>query len=212
MSGKYENNKIRKKNKLPVILLAAATVLIALMVFFLQTDKNTVLRDLQNIEQVSTQQQTEPATLPRQSLRNDMEVLDIGGYTGIYMEDGTDEIVSDVLMMKLRNNGEDTVQYAKITVDIGEETAEFTVSTLLPGSTVVLLEQNRMGFDETVDYSSAYVVCENLALFQEPLSVQEDKISVQMLDFHSFRVLKQWILTAVSALRFANCTNDFVSR
>ena len=183
MSGKYEKNKVRKKNKLPMILIASGVVLVILLSVFLLVDKGAWAGDMQDAEHISAQlQQTEFATAPRQSLRNDMEVLDIGGYTGIYMEDGTDEIVTDVLMMKLINNGEDTVQYAKITLDIGEETAEFTVSTLLPGATVVLLEQNRMRYDKTVDYSGAYVICENLALFQEPLSIHEDKISVQMLD------------------------------
>ena len=185
MSGKFEKKKAEKSKILPALIAVAAVLLVAVC-FFLRKEHDVPedLRENQTIltEQAEQTAQAEFTEPPRISLKNDMEILDIGAYTGIYMEDGTDEVVSGVLMMKLVNNGQDTVEYAKITMDIGEETAEFTVSTLKPGDTIVLLEKNRMAYDKTVDYSGAQIVCENLALFQEPLSLHEDKLTIQILD------------------------------
>lgn len=188
MSGKFEKNKPRKKKILPVVVIAAA-VCVCVAAIFLMNNRDTAPEVMQTEQGTQNQQtqteelQTEEYIPPfRMPLNNDLEVLDIGSYTGIYMEDGSDEIISGVLMIKLINNGEDTVEYTKITVGIGGETAEFTASTLKPGATVVLLEKNRMSYDSTVDYSSAEVICENLALFQEEPSIQEDKVRIQVLD------------------------------
>ena len=115
-------------------------------------------------------------------VENGLEIQTVGAYTGIYMEDGTDEIVTDVLMLVLENNSGSTVEYAKITMNIGEKNAEFTVTTLKPDAKVVLLEKNRMAYDNTLDYSKATFKCENLAVFQKPLSLQEDKLSFQILN------------------------------
>ena len=143
----------------------------------LQTDKN-----MQSQLTQTDKNQEAPVLSPRRKLKNDLEVLDVGDYTGIYMEDGTDELVTGILMMKIVNNGEDTVEYARFTMEIDGETAEFTLSTLKPGETVVLLEKNRMAYDKTADYASVEIVCENLALFREPLTNREDKLRIQILD------------------------------
>lgn len=115
-------------------------------------------------------------------LRDGLELLDVGSYTGAFVEDGSDEVVSCVLMLKVVNNGEDAIEYARITMQVGDETAEFSVSTLLPGASVVLLEKNRMAYSDTFDYSAAEVVCDAVAVFKEPLSLQEDKLQIQILD------------------------------
>lgn len=113
-------------------------------------------------------------------LGHDVELLDMGKYTGLFMEDGSDEIVSGVLMLKIVNNGDEAIQYAEITMNYGGQPAKFTVSTLLPGATMILLEQNRMA------YSADSVCCDlemkNVAVFQKPLSLCEEKLDIQILD------------------------------
>ena len=196
MSGKYQKNTKRKKKKsglplilgLVILLLAGA---IAAILFLKPGGKG------QPGEESPAVSETAPAdtvvvrdetvqireTLPlRASLDNDLEILDIGSYTGAYVEDGSDEIVSGILMLKVRNNGENTVEYAKLTMDVAGQTAEFHISTLKPGATIVLQEKNRMAYDKNADYSAAAVVCENLALFGQPLNLYEDRISIQILD------------------------------
>lgn len=114
------------------------------------------------------------------NLGHDVELLDIGKYTGMFMEDGSDEIVSGVLMLKIVNNGDEAIQYAEITMSYGGQTAHFTVSTLLPGATMVLLEQNRMAY--SADAVCSDLEMKNVAVFQAPLSLCEDKLDIQILD------------------------------
>ena len=115
-------------------------------------------------------------------LQDGIEVLSIGSYTGLYMEDGSDEVLSGILMMKVTNTGSTPIQYAQITMTVGEETAEFTLSTLNPGATMVVLEQNRMAYDSAVDYASAEITGKNVALFREEMTLHEDKLEIQILD------------------------------
>ena len=59
-----------------------------------------------------------------------LEIKGISKYAGLFVEDGTDETVSDVCAVTVRNNAEKTVQYAHLTVTIGETAYEFDVTTL----------------------------------------------------------------------------------
>ena len=109
-----------------------------------------------------------------------MEISDIGDYTGIYMEDGSDELVSGVLMCVVTNTGESTIQYAKFNLLCGEETAEFEISTLRPGDRLVALEVNRLAYREGQTYSAT--MAEDAALFAEEPCLHEDAVEIQMLD------------------------------
>lgn len=112
------------------------------------------------------------------NLGSGMRITDVGKYTGIYMEDGSDEIVSGVMMIAVTNEGEQAVQYAEISVPVGDEMAYFTLSTLPAGATVILLEQSRM---EYVPGEYVTAVAENVALFKEPLDLREDQVKIQNL-------------------------------
>ena len=114
------------------------------------------------------------------NLGNGLYITDIGGYTGMYMEDGTDEIVSGVLMMVITNTGDTTLQYAKISLEAGETDASFELTTLPAGKSVVLLETSRMAYDKTFAYTTA--VAENVAFFPQEPSLMEDTVKLQILD------------------------------
>ncbi len=87
----------------------------------------------------------EPGLLPL-NLGSGLVITDIGPYLGAYVEDGTDEVISDVLMVILENTSHQALEYAQLTLAYGEETAAFTVTTLPAGAKVVLLEKNRMAY------------------------------------------------------------------
>lgn len=114
------------------------------------------------------------------NLDKDMEVTSIGSYTGIYMEDGTDEVVSDVLMIIVKNVGDKTVQYGEITMTAGDASAKFVMSTLPAGKSVVLLEQSRLEYNKKTDYTN--IGSDNVAFFPEEPSKMEDTVKVQILD------------------------------
>lgn len=112
-------------------------------------------------------------------LTHGMEITQIGAYTGAYVEDGTDEVVSGVMMLVVTNTGTDYIQYGEINVTGGESVYSFSLSTLMPGETVVLLEQSRMEYAEHSDYTAEAV---NVAVFDEAPALHEDKIQIQTLE------------------------------
>lgn len=115
----------------------------------------------------------EEVTIP---LSHGLEVTKIGSYTGIYMEDGSDEMVSGVLMLAVKNSGKDYIQYAEITM--GQ--ACFSLSSLMPGETVVVLEQNRMAYQSGAEYAG--LTAQNVARFSQAPTLCEDKLAIQTLD------------------------------
>ncbi len=108
-------------------------------------------------------------------LENNLAVESMANYAGLYMEDGTDEPVSNVMMIIVRNNGEQDLQLARIHVNYGDFTAQFEVSNLPAGEAAVLLEQNRAAMPEAVHQS---VAVKNVVFFPEPMTVPTDKIEV----------------------------------
>ena len=190
MSGKFVKEKTKKKKSSKLLIafaVVAVLLLILLSTLLLLKPEQAGTNVAANGNQTNATVQHETVQIQqtqsiRQSLDNDLEILDIGSYIGAYVEDGSDEILSGILMIKVRNNGEDAVEYASLTMEIGGQTAEFSISTLKPGATIVLLEKNRMAYDKKADYSAAEIRCENLALFSQPLSCHEDQLEIQILD------------------------------
>lgn len=186
MSGKYEKNKTKggRRKILWIALLAAVLILVLAMVianFPSAEDAKTLeSQHSQTAEAGETEESDSREVVAL--LDEGLEVTKIGSYTGVYMEDGSDEVLSDILMLQVVNNGETPIQYGEIVMTVGEETAKFTLSTLNPGATMVLLEQNRMAYSASVDYTAARITSKNVALFQYPLEKHADKLEIQILD------------------------------
>lgn len=193
-AGKFAAQKKKSNKGLVAALVIAALLLLALVAVMLwglpigekapettefPTAEETMAQD---VSENAQPQDTVPVVENAVNLDYGMYVTDIGPYTGMYMEDGTDEIVSGVLMLVVQNNGEQDIQYAQITMPVGEETAVFTLTTLPVGESVVLLETNRMQWQQDVDYAAILPKVENIAYFQEPVSTQEDKLKISIVD------------------------------
>ena len=114
------------------------------------------------------------------TLDHGIEIINIGAYTGAYVEDGSDEVVSGILMLIVKNNGEEAIEYAQIALPTDNGTAQFNASTLLPGATMVLLEQNRMAY--TGQEQADQAVAEAVAVFKQPVGMHEDQLQLQVLD------------------------------
>lgn len=160
-------------------VVSAAVAVLALVVLIV-----VLLSNGDHGENPDTQQATRPVKIETTedvniNLGYGMYITDVAKYTGIYMEDGTDEIVSGVLMIVVKNSGDTDVQLAEIELPVGKKTAYFKLTTLPAGESIVLLETNRMAYVD-VDYTTA--IAQNVVLFQEPLSLCEDKIKIQILD------------------------------
>lgn len=199
MSGKFSKKtrraqaraaakKGKKSNTALWIGLCILTALLILSVLFLLTLSRG--QAMQLPEETQPTEQTRQTEAPTESapeleitqqplhMDNGLMITDIGKYTGVYMEDGTDEIVSGILMIVVKNCGEQDIQYAEISLYAGDaEPAQFSVSTLPAGASVVLLEKNRLEYDDAILYDRAETA--NVALFTEPVSMHEDTLKIQ---------------------------------
>lgn len=130
---------------------------------------------------------TEVATQPVLERHRDIQInlgyglvaTQVGSYTGAYVEDGSNDFVTGVLMLRVQNTGEQDVQYTEITLALKDGQAQFVLSTLPAGESVILLEQERLAWDQNEEY--AYAVMSNPVLFAEPISLQTDVLDVQLL-------------------------------
>lgn len=103
----------------------------------------------------------------------------VRGYTGIYMEDGSDQVVSDVMMIRICNTGEDDIQLMNIEVGYPEETYNFTVTNLPAGAAAVLLELDRASMPEGNPISA---VANNVVLFSEGMEADFSVYEISGMD------------------------------
>lgn len=184
--GKYEIKKKSGKGWILLVIAAVAAILLIAVLCLQSEDQPQEAPATQPTETTTPEETTTEPTITMEensvNLGYGIYVTDIGSYTGMYMEDGSDEILSGVLMMIVKNGGEQDIQYAKITMDIGETQAVFTATTIPVGKSMVLLEQNKLTWDEAVDYSAILPKVENIAYFQEQPTTHEDKLEIQIID------------------------------
>ena len=199
MSAKKTKKKSGKRVVLwSIVVIEAIILAAALLVWWAFTyDGDTDLPSEPAVTETSAtvpQESVAEATVPQETapavveemveteafLDSHLKIVNVGSYTGAYVEDGSNDIVSDVLMMVVTNFSEEDVQYAEIIMPTTAGDAIFNLSTLPAGESVVLLEQNRMAYTGEEDTSTA--MCQNVAVFSEPLSLREDMLKLQILD------------------------------
>ena len=103
-------------------------------------------------------------------------VTKIGSYAGIYMEDGSDRIVSNMMMLLVKNTTGKDLQLARISVVYEDFTAEFEVTNLPAAQSVVVLEKNR---HTAVEQTYKEITVRDLVYFQEPMNLLEEKLKVK---------------------------------
>lgn len=105
-----------------------------------------------------------------------LKVVQISRYTGIYMEDGSDEIVSGIMMIQVENTAEQDLQLARIEIVYPDMTAAFEVTNLPAGKSVVLLEKSRQSLPQQ-EYES--IAIKNVLYFDEPMSLEEERLKIE---------------------------------
>lgn len=96
----------------------------------------------------------------------------VGRYAGIFVEDGSDEIVSDVFAITVVNNSDKMLQYAQVVITCGGEEYTFDMSTIPAGARAQVLEKNKKALPE--DLSGAQTVLTTVTEFQEAPSLYAD--------------------------------------
>lgn len=150
----------------------------------------TQFQEIEDPQQMQTTDGTEAGVQPEQMealqkvdgipLGSNVYVTGTLSYTGAFMEDRTDEVVADVLGIRVTNAGEEYIQTMDIALTNGDVTAEFSLSTLFPGQTVVVLEKNRMPYSTAHEFTAAKT--SSVAFFDSDPGMAEDKIQIQCLD------------------------------
>lgn len=108
-------------------------------------------------------------------------IEEVKSYAGKYLEDGSDEIVSNVMALQVKNETEESIQLADMSVaDAEGNNYEFRITTLLPGQEMLILENNRVAYDETTEIVSAEIT--SLALFSEEPDLHENLFDIQTAD------------------------------
>ena len=157
---------MKKKNKMILLIAAAAAVLVAVICIFLPGNGGG--NDGENL------------LSEKMLLGEGIELQALSGYQGPYVEDGTDDIVSDVLAITVRNDGDKTVQYAHIILTQGETDYEFDVTTLPVGAAAQLLELSRQPMPDNTDGMTAQVTA--CAVFDTEPTMCEDVFQIETQD------------------------------
>lgn len=188
--GRYTKNK-KKKNSRPMLIAAVCVlaVVLAAMIWVavsMSQDKDPVqetpgMDEYHDPIPVETTQpkteQTQPMVQTQEThpLEQGLVITDMSNYAGIYMEDGSDEIVSGVMMVILENTSELDLQLARIEVVYEDFTAAFEVTNLPAGQSVVLLEKSRSSMPGE-DHQRIDI--KNVVFFDEPMTMMEDVLEI----------------------------------
>ncbi len=176
---KKNNNTTKVLLILLAVLAVVSAVLICLAVFPGKDQGESAQNPTGSTGDVTPTQ--EPETQPEATepqpiiLPDDLVIHHISGYAGIYMEDGSDEVVSDVMMIVLENTSDDDLQLARISIAYPEYTAEFEVTNIPSGEKVVALEKNRRPATRE-EYLSVQV--KNVVFYSKAMVLQENRIRI----------------------------------
>lgn len=179
MGKKRKNIKVKKKPVWPILVIVAALVLAIAVAVWLggnpgdgtqQTPGQTNQETSGTGDKLPTTDQSDPT-----KIAEGLEIEKISSYAGVYMEDGSNEIVSGVMMLILKNTSQQDLQLARIRVVYDGLTAEFEASNIPAGERVVLLEKNRAAMPEGEPKS---VETSHVVFFPEPMSVCSDKFEL----------------------------------
>lgn len=103
----------------------------------------------------------------------------VRSYTGTYMEDGSDQLVSDVMMIRIHNSGEKDIQLMNIEVGYTDVTYHFVVTNLPAGASAVLLELDRSPMPQGNPLSA---VASNVVVFSENMQADTGVYEISGMD------------------------------
>lgn len=171
-----KNKRKKRKNGFLMYLLLGITLLAAVLVVAVRVHHGNEVKQPE-MPGVST---PAPADSVSIDLGSGLEITNISRFAGSFIEDGSDDVLSDVCAITVKNNAAATVQYAHITLSIGEGSYEFDLSTLPSGASAQLLELSRQPLPESTDGLTASL--SSFAPFDTEPTLCEDAISIDAQD------------------------------
>lgn len=115
-------------------------------------------------------------TFPCQIPGYDLVIEKLAPYTGIYVEDGTNQQITDVAMLMVSNNGTTALEYAEINVAFGEEMLTFHISALPAGERLVAQEAGKKQIPDKGPTGCSALVIQNSGMeaVNSSVSVKDD--------------------------------------
>ena len=93
------------------------------------------------------QNMREEMTLPYTVPGTDLIIDAVDSYSGVFIEDGSDEEVSNIFAIHVKNEGEN-VEYSSINLEVDGKELNFTISDLPSGAAVSVLENSRTAYSD----------------------------------------------------------------
>ena len=176
---------MKKKNRLLLIVLLIAALLLAVMIVAARASHGGAPQPTAEPTPMSTPVPAAETPEPKAEfdtiwLGSGLKVTKAESYTGIFVEDGSDEAVSGVFSVFITNEGSSDVQYAHVVLSRGEEKYDFDFTTLPAGATVRVLEQSRQAMPEELTGFKGELT--TYAEFDGGMSMCEDAVSVDAED------------------------------
>ena len=138
---------------------------------------STVVVEAEDTDKKTEENEEVPAGLvfPFEIPGYGIQIEAMGSYRGIYVEDGTNDDVSDVAMVQLKNIGTSVIEYAEFQVDFLDDTLNFKVSALPAGERAVVLEQQRKSIpqDKPQKCTATVVQRDTMGMAEEQVSVTD---------------------------------------
>jgi hypothetical protein len=97
-----------------------------------------------DVEQVGDAEN--PAGFPYKLAYTSLVVQKLIAYEGVYLEDGSEEAVTDVAALVLENTGTIGIEYAQIILEQNGRELSFDATYIPPKSKILLLEENKQPF------------------------------------------------------------------
>ena len=170
---KNNANKKTGRGCLPALLIAVAAA--AVLLGALLPEREPPVESTR--PPVTAPRETMPLTEKQEhvELGNGLVIEMMDRYAGIYMEDGSNEVVQDVMMLMVCNTSEQDLQLARIRVHYPEYTAEFELTNLPTGARAVVLEKGRRSVGSE---SWLNIETENVVFFSEPMDLMPDRLEL----------------------------------
>lgn len=147
-----------KKKKLIIAAVLVLIVAVAAVLIFNRKNETAANPETVNVEDIQID-----------ASAGGISVVSLENISGMYVEDGSDEVMSSIFAATFRNDSGSDLQYAKLVLTVGKEAYVFELSTVPAGATVRAMEMNRKAFLSSK--GDVTLTQENIAWFDEAPSM-----------------------------------------
>lgn len=118
---------------------------------------------------------TQPPIEEDEIASGDITCEDYALFSGQFVEDGRDELVTNVAAILVKNESDRFLDFATLSFDIDGKTATFIVTGLPAGRSAWVMEATRM----TATHDSVFTYLECVSSFRDDVTVKTDKVTIK---------------------------------